>query len=748
ESELKKYLDRGGNPNQTDGKTTLMNQIFLNYHSGDLLEILLRRGGNPNLREPSDGTPPILSACRNGSGKWVTYLQKLLEAGADVNMKDAKGFNVLMAAFYSTKLETFKYLFTIPGLDFTCKHPQNGTLLDWALQDHSRANYSAATGKIVELMREHIKAFNTPYNTEPVSLVILAAYKGKLKSLEALCGSKADLNSRDRFGKTALMWAAIQGQTEAIKVLVKAGADLNAVDHLGKTALIWAATKGQTHALSTLLGSGADFTLKDVNGRTALHWASAEGYSKALPPLVSAGACIDETDKEGNTPLHLATLFGHYYTVKHLVRSGASLHSKNLFNQLPIDIAKRDGWDAVASLLDKSQHLENVNSVDSYGMTRLMQAAYKGRMDTLNAFIQAKASLDLQDKQGNTALIWAIRQGNLPACQTLLKAGANLNLKDNTGCTALMWAVRQNNTNMVKALLDSALPQKLYLGEVDGQDQSALTWAVKSDLPEILALLLKEREALQSSQATTSENALVRLAASLKRPDCLKLLIQSGLPLEHPDSLGLTPLMLAAKNNRALSVKMLLDAGVERSTHDSKGNTALSWATWNKYSNCIKLLKEPKPLLPLYLSNIDAGTSIATQDLQDRVDSQPLGTEASRGITPQEQGGNPASLTELSEGVISTEKMLQILESGILRNSQDQEPSIALDGVNIQDSLGRTWLHYACKKGSLPLVKALLLAGADPTIKDKMNKTPEMLAQAFGWDECLNALKEHPSKGS
>src|SRR5512143_2092410 len=75
--------------------------------------------------------------------------------------------------------------------------------------------------------------------------LVEAAAKGDVAELKTLLSKKADINSRDRHGATALMKAAGEGNTYIIKTLLTDGADVSAKDNEGKTALNYAVENGQ-----------------------------------------------------------------------------------------------------------------------------------------------------------------------------------------------------------------------------------------------------------------------------------------------------------------------------------------------------------------------------------------------------------------------------------------------------------------------------------------------------------------------
>ena len=60
--------------------------------------------------------------------------------------------------------------------------------------------------------------------------------------------------------------------------------------------------------------------------------------------------------------------------------------------------------------------------------------------------------------------------------------------------------------------------------------------------------------------------------------------------------------------------------------------------------------------------------------------------------------------------------------------------------INAQDNSGWTPLHTACYYGFGDVVSALMMAGADETITDEFNKTPEQVAEKIGHHEILKLL--------
>ncbi len=74
--------------------------------------------------------------------------------------------------------------------------------------------------------------------------------------VEKLLTKRADLNIRDKQGRTALHHTQWKGNHKIARLLIAAGADMNAVDYAGFTTLNYAAILGHTNLVVALITSG------------------------------------------------------------------------------------------------------------------------------------------------------------------------------------------------------------------------------------------------------------------------------------------------------------------------------------------------------------------------------------------------------------------------------------------------------------------------------------------------------------
>ncbi len=144
-----------------------------------------------------------------------------------------------------------------------------------------------------------------------------ASKSGDLAQIKALITTKADINARDDYFRTALMLASQHGHIEIVHELLEANADINAKDGYGMTALMIAAQYDNVPIVQALLASrGLDINALDLLGNTALILASENGNTSVVEALLAAKANKLVINKLGSTALQLARNKGHADVVK------------------------------------------------------------------------------------------------------------------------------------------------------------------------------------------------------------------------------------------------------------------------------------------------------------------------------------------------------------------------------------------------------------------------------------------------
>ena len=148
--------------------------------------------------------------------------------------------------------------------------------------------------------------------------------------IRLLLAAGADVDAKDFYGYTALMFSARFGDPGDARLLLDAGADVHATYQLGETALILAVARpghaGAGHVdmqmVQLLLDSGADLeaemsvdhgNLLYRKGWRALHFACSATFGRleVVQELVGRRADMFAVDGHGNTPFDCACLAGN-----------------------------------------------------------------------------------------------------------------------------------------------------------------------------------------------------------------------------------------------------------------------------------------------------------------------------------------------------------------------------------------------------------------------------------------------------
>jgi len=157
-----------------------------------------------------------------------------------------------------------------------------------------------------EAVRLFLSAGMSPdKKNEGLPPLLEATRRGHSEIALALIDAGADVNVRDAYGVTAMMFAAICGSVEVIKRLIDAGADVNARDVDGRSVLIEALTTENDMSVSTirsLVEAGANANIRISGGVTPLMLA-ADGEPEVLQMLIDAGGDVNARDDRGATAL-------------------------------------------------------------------------------------------------------------------------------------------------------------------------------------------------------------------------------------------------------------------------------------------------------------------------------------------------------------------------------------------------------------------------------------------------------------
>jgi hypothetical protein len=97
----------------------------------------------------------------------------------------------------------------------------------------------------------------------------------------------------------------------------------------------------------------------------------------------------------------------------------------------------------------------DVNQLDEYGFTPLIEAAIINNIDISRVLLSMGANPNLQDVTGATPLQWAAENNNLALCRLLLQHHANPNVYNLSGQSILVMPTLRHQKEMVQCLTES-----------------------------------------------------------------------------------------------------------------------------------------------------------------------------------------------------------------------------------------------------------------------------------------------------
>jgi len=155
-----------------------------------------------------------------------------------------------------------------------------------------------------------------------------------------------------------------------------------------------------------------------------------------------------------------------------------------------LSAAEAGDLEVVRSLLSEARSDIDVNSVNQWGNTALIEAANHGDTEIVRLLLTNGARLDSASQGGSTALMCAALKGHREIVSLLLKAGADVSRTDLDGATALSLAKLRGHDEITTLLSRSPAPALRLEVPVKSEKDRSRTIMALSGLAVLVVIVL------------------------------------------------------------------------------------------------------------------------------------------------------------------------------------------------------------------------------------------------------------------
>jgi ankyrin repeat protein len=353
--------------------------------------------------------------------------------------------------------------------------------------------------------------------------------------------------------------------------------------------------------------------------------------------------------------------------------------------------------------------------------TSLVSAAKVGDRAAVQSLLKGASQQQLAGAEGTSALAWAATRNDLEMADMLIRAGANVKAANEFGATALYAAAGHSDPAMAQKLLAAGADANAALPS--GETPLMLA-SSRGNLATVRALLAAKAD-VNAKDVAGGQTALT-WALSEKQSAVVAELIKGGADVNLGSKSGFTPLMFAAQQNDVDSARMLLNAGAKVDAGQPRsGLTALMIASAMAHTQTVDMLLDNKadPNIVDTIGQTALHKAVRDSDYGINLAGKPAILATVKSLLAHK--ANPNARLNPDAATAAAE---------LVYNQGQNDRRRVASTVNEISLRGSTPLLLAAEVNNLDVIKALVEAGADPTIPTEQGSTALMMAAGGGTD--------------
>ncbi|CAH1773459.1 unnamed protein product [Owenia fusiformis] len=422
------------------------------------------------------------------------------------------------------------------------------------------------------------------------TLLMYALHEKNLDVIQLLLdkGANIDEQSTDN-GSTALMMAVKRNLNKCVDLLIAKKANLDMQDKLGKAAIMWSAEESDITRIEELLNKGADVMHVDNEGKNILMYLAETPHAELMKCILEKGIDVNAIDKDGNTALMYAAWANQKACIDELCFLKADPEIKN------------NKGESVKSISEKSEN-KNMWKHISFSLkpskedwiSSFLKAIQDGDNSKLKALFESNESNefsknDFPELFGETTFTYALRNGNMDCAKILLENGYDVNDPGSYGKTPLEWAIGANDLDSIKFLLENSADANLNGKKYKRQKEEENQQKEGEKQVNIIRQRIGTDEGYDSLELDCYETPLWA-TLNLDSVNILELLLNHKADPNIENSFKQTPLIQTMMMKKYNFMEVLLKYKADPNRKDESGDTPLIIAAIDGDHEALELL--------------------------------------------------------------------------------------------------------------------------------------------------------------